>query len=573
MNPYKEAKLRLGYGLQKKLHQIEREAAEGKLSVLEAKTKLELEWPSVLDLCFWCLEQGDSEDAAAMLLSKLCGVAGQLVFHFLPVSEQIFWRDKGYKAAQQSGLVNDELGHGSQLAYLKFATGQVERAHELLDALLSRNEEALESSGDAKLMGQTRYQRSPEERLGVRMVLLGHRSIFYVAHNRYEEAIPILNEVISYYRQQNNQDALSSTLNTLSVALEGVNKLEEAVQTLDEVIHMGMPNSLPNAYINRGSYLLHLKRREEALESIRQGEKIAIRIADRNAQALASYHFALWYGTHPEAGKRVEAYDYFNKALDYYRSTGDRRQKEKVLKNLDSLLVSVTVATNTDEKQVIEAWRQLANIRDQRDDLQGEASALHELLVKTPDDLESQLEGLIRLGHVCVKQNQYQEAEEHHTKALGIQKRLRARTQESPFVKAEYELYLSLGQAQRHQGQTEAALNSYQQAKELSMVNGDEEARWRAEGNLGLLYVDKGDYPKAIDCLSKVVAHFENPHSNLDDNRLRLLGTARFNLAYAYHHANDPGKAKRESDEALRLLTLINDTAGVAQIKQQVKDW
>ncbi len=573
MNPYREARLRLGYELQNRIYNIEREAADGNLPGEEAKKQLQDEWEHVLGVCAWCLEQPETDWHAAVLLSKLMGVAGHLVFVFQPVSEQIFWREKAYHAARRAELARDELGHGSQLAYLHFATGNLNLAHELLDVLLSRNEALVESIGDAKLNGQNTLVRSPGERQQIRAALLSHRGMFYAAHELHKNALPVLSEASNIYREQGDLDALSICLNTLAVAQAGFSNHEEAVKTLDEAIALSGTSISATAYINRGSYLLSLGRREEAWDSIKQGEKLAFTAGDRNSMALAAVQFGFWFAGHPDADKRAKTVEYLSDALNYYRSTGDRRQRDKVLNALESLFISVTHNTEANAAQVAEAWRRLSAVREELGDLAGEAEAVRNYLACTPDDLEAQLEGLIRNGHVCVKLQLHQDAVQAHTRALDVLARIRAASNKHKYVKAECELLLSLGQAHRHLGETEAALSNYERAKSLALASHDQEAEWRAEGNFGLLYVDKGAFEQAISSLEKVVKHYDKPQSGQEEDRLRLLGHARFNLAYACYKKGDIDRAKIESAGALHLLRLINDTAGVAQIEKQLGEW
>ena len=149
MKIYSELKLRQGFGLQKRLHELEQQFLAGQISRVEAVEKFKLEWESLLDLRQWCAEN-ENDIRAAMLLSKLAGVAGNLSFAALSVPEQIEWRECGYLAAQRAELVHDEMGHGAQLAYLHFVTGNVAAAHKVLDDLLARNDRLLESPGDAR---------------------------------------------------------------------------------------------------------------------------------------------------------------------------------------------------------------------------------------------------------------------------------------------------------------------------------------------------------------------------------------------------------------------------------------
>ena len=103
------------------------------------------------ELCRWCSGKSKDDFSAAVLLSKLAGVAGNLAFYALSVQEQIDLRARAYSAAKSAELAHDELGHGAQLAYLYFSTGNADLALNLIDELIARNEVLIESPGDAKL--------------------------------------------------------------------------------------------------------------------------------------------------------------------------------------------------------------------------------------------------------------------------------------------------------------------------------------------------------------------------------------------------------------------------------------
>ncbi len=200
MTIYEEMVLRRGFGLQTRLSQIERDLVEGRVPQEETLRRFKLEWPGVVNVCAWCADQKSEDVRAATLLSKLVGVAGNLANQALSVSEQIYWREKAYLAARVAGLANDELGHGAQVAYLHFVSGNTEQALTLLDELLVRNGNLVESPGDARLTGRAKVERSAEERQAVRATILSHRGMFLATTNRDEEALPVLTEAAAYFR-------------------------------------------------------------------------------------------------------------------------------------------------------------------------------------------------------------------------------------------------------------------------------------------------------------------------------------------------------------------------------------
>ena len=135
------------------------------------------------------------------------------------------------------------------------------------------------------------------------------------------------------------------------------------------------------------------------------------------------------------------------------------------------------------------------------------------------------------------------------------------------------ELLLSLGQAQRASGKPEEAVTTHRRAQAIAEKTADEEAEWRARGNLALAQVDCGLFDEAILGLNKVAAHYAKPRESGIKPDLRLLGHARFNVAYAYHRQGRQDLAHEHAQEALRLLSLINDRLGVEKAKEQIANW
>ncbi len=321
MNLYKQLLLRRGFELQNRLYHLECATTEGMQAHLETQESFRFEWLNVLELCQWCSDNWATDTSAAVLLSKLIGVAGNLFFLFLPVHEQMYWREQAYLASRRAELSHDELGHGAQLAYLYVAVGNVERAHELLDELFDRNKKLVESPGDARLLGQASYVRAPEERQGVHAALLSHRGMFLTASGRYEEALPVLQEAITEFRIHKDP-GLAKCLNSLANVQGHLDQNKDALRTIDEVIDLVGKGSSASALINRGSYLGVFDRHDEALESIMEGHRNAVVSGDDNAIALASFHLGSWYIRHGDENKRSGAIDYFVRAVKLYRKTG-----------------------------------------------------------------------------------------------------------------------------------------------------------------------------------------------------------------------------------------------------------
>ncbi len=572
MKIYKEIKLRQGFGLQNRLYALERNFIEGQVSRLDALAAFKSEWRGVAELCKWCMENQGDDFSAATLLSKLAGVAGNLAFYSLSVQEQIDWRARGYSAAKCAELANDELGHGAQLAYLYFSTGNVDEALKLVDELLARNESLVESPGDAKLTSQAKFVRAPEERLSVRATLLSHRGMFLATRNRDEEALPILLEAADYFRRH-QAAALSNCLNTLAIVQDHLGKHQHALNTANEALGLETPAARAMGLINRAGYLNSLGRVTEALESLKEGERVAIENGDQNAVGLASVQLAFWYTQHGNADERSSAVNRLEQALAIYRDTGDDRLRMKVLDALESVYLSAAEHEQSTAEQRTEAWRRLSSVREQLGKPELEIEASRKFAASAADDLELQLESSIRIGHAFVKLKQPEKAAEHHRAALELLDKLRSGSSTKNYDKAELELLLSLGQAQRASGKPEEAVTTHRRAQAIAEKTADEEAEWRARGNLALAQVDCGLFDEAILGLNKVAAHYAKPRESGIKPDLRLLGHARFNVAYAYHRQGRQDLAHEHAQETLRLLSLINDRLGVEKAKEQIANW
>jgi tetratricopeptide (TPR) repeat protein len=564
----KQLRLKLGFAIQSYLYKLGNEEQKQVYPLSTIQSNLDTLWPQLIHVGNWCEQNYTKDIRAAILLSKLIGVAGPLIHQYLSVQEQIRWREAAYRAANTAKLANDELGHGLQVAYLHFELGNIERANELLSELEKRNAELVESPGDAKLLGQPSFVRSDKERKSVEGAILSHRGAFLAAFDHSSEAVPYLEKAISLFREIGEKGALAHCLNTLAVAQAGLDKHAVAVKTLDEAISYG---GTAVALINRGSYLAHLDRRDEALKSIKDGQRLATDSNDKSAMGLAYAQLGFWYANDSDPEKRTQSYQHLNEALEICHQTGELRQKNKILKMLEQMFLSVSENASSTSEQKAEAWRRLAETREELGDLDGEGGATLNLLESAPEDLPAQLEGQIRLGHVRVRQKRYQDAVAEHEKALSVLEKIGRLGNPQEYQPAEMELCNSIGQAYRHLNEADKAWDYYTRLLDLANTRNDTGRQWIAQGNLALLLADRGDCTKAISELKGVIEHYEKDVNNND--RLRLLAHAQFNLAYAMYKAGQLDEALALADNAKRLLALINDPEGIRLIEEQVLGW
>ncbi len=197
-------------------------------------------------------------------------------------------------------------------------------------------------------------------------------------------------------------------------------KPEEALKTVDEALALAVPDSKAMVLVNRGGYLDSLGRVREALASLEEGDRAAQASGERSAVALASAQLALWRIRHGDEVQRAQAVNWLERSLDLCRDVGDERLRLRVLGALERVLVATAESNEASAEQRTGAWRNLAAVREQLGKMESEAEAARQYLASAPEDLEAQLEGNIRLGHVFARLKQPKTALSHHVSALGV---------------------------------------------------------------------------------------------------------------------------------------------------------
>ncbi|MFZ2633542.1 MAG: tetratricopeptide repeat protein [Desulfosalsimonadaceae bacterium] len=170
------------------------------------------------------------------------------------------------------------------------------------------------------------------------------------------------------------------------------------------------------------------------------------------------------------------------------------------------------------------------------------------------------------MGHTALQLKQYDQAIQAHAKAIAVLQEIRVQDGQDENLEAEGELRLSLGQAYRHSDQAHEAIQCYERAEKIAEALHNPEMKYRAVGNRGLIYADTGHYSESITLLTGTLEYYKR----INDHR--LLGHAQFNLAYAHYRKGDLVKAKAIGAEALRYLTMINDSYK-EEVKRQIDTW
>jgi hypothetical protein len=134
---------RLADFYQKRLAAIEEIYKKGE--VRQAREALDEIWPNVEYTFNWCAQRAGSNDVAAVLVTKLAGVAGHLFEGFFSASRAIQWRETGLDAvdrliesdvlpeSSRQYLARDRLGHLTYLGIAHLRNGNLERGRALCE--------------------------------------------------------------------------------------------------------------------------------------------------------------------------------------------------------------------------------------------------------------------------------------------------------------------------------------------------------------------------------------------------------------------------------------------------------
>jgi tetratricopeptide (TPR) repeat protein len=462
----------------------------------------------------WCAEHLEDDMRAAIMCSKLAGVGGELLHLCLSKHDLIRWREAGLAGARKANLPEDVVGHLTYLSYAHFTNNNPTRALELLDeaAPLAR-----------ELPDPTLYA-----------TVLQHQGMFYARLDRIDEAIAALEESIPVYEKNGDLEAVAKSEGALATCYSRLNEPERAVTLYERAIdHTSQEHGRGTYLSNLAGELITLKRYDEAWSCLLRAQAIADTLEDGALSGLVVAQMGLWYGRQEDAELRSKAIELLEKAVDWFRRTGEKYHEEAMLQNLEFLYHSVL--TESPERLTYEqqsyALRHLIQIElalAHYDEMMQYCRQLTQIAVKERD-LQDQLEAAISLGHAAMLSKDFKAAISAHNHGLKLLSRLRKREGNSAYQTAEAELLLSLGQAYRHSGRASDAAHCYERARTLAHAELDFDMEHRAVGNLGLILADMGRFTEADRLLLQCVAYYEGRHDT------RLASHARFNQAHVYH--------------------------------------
>ena len=315
---------------------------------------------------------------------------------------------------------------------------------------------------------------------------------------------------------------------------------------------------------------MKLHRFSEAYDCLEKAEKIAEELSDFTLRGLVCTHFAQWHVAQKDAELRSKAWRYYDDALIAFRKKGERCHELQIMNILESMYTQVLNAQSEQQsyEQQSTVLRKLIELLFAQGKYSDNLLICNRLfdLAKANQNYPDQLEATIWLGHTALYLKQYDQAIQAHLKGVALLTEIRKQEKQEINLKAEGELQLSLGQAYRHSSNPHEAILCFERAEKIAEALHNFDMRYRALGNRGLMYADTGLYNDAIALLTEVIEYYKRINNH------RLLGHAQFNLAYTFYRKGNLEEAKSQGTEALRYLTIINDSH-LDEVKNQIESW
>ena len=563
------AQLRKAYHYSMVLHELELQSRRGTRPSRPTHRDLEKEWPQIASAQAWCAAQAATDVRAAIMCSKLAGVAGTLLDGVKGRATLIRWRTEAVAGAERAlarsdlpddpsmDMVHDLLGHLTYLAYLHFTNRNPERGRRLLE----RARELVELPA-----GQS-----------AESAVYAHLGMIALGEEAWDEAETHLNRALAASERDDDPargESSASIHNTLGVLFSRRGLDERAAEhhkkSLECHERVGNRSGMCTALINLASTLRKLGRDDDARRALSQAGDIVGELGDSAPKGLYKSNLALFYSADPDPARRSQSVELLEEARAEFARTGDRMQEARVIESLEGLYCKMLAAENPRPtyEQRSHVLRRLAVFAQGRSDHATTIGHMEALLraAEVEGNRLDQLEALAQIGHTAGLAGDLRRAAECHGQALDILAELRGRDGPTAHLPAEREILLSSGQVFRQLGDPDEAARRYERAVDISMHLGDEDAERRARGNLALVNVDRARFDEAIPALRELVEALRSG----DDHR--MFGLARFNLAYALHRSRVTSTARREAEEALRLLELTN-APEADEVRRQVAEW
>ena len=232
------------------------------------------------------------------------------------------------------------------------------------------------------------------------------------------------------------------------------------------------------------------------------------------------------------------------------REVGDFRNREQdYQQQVRALTEAVTVLTKQKGFDIAEALAQL------RENNTGAAETIFETI----------LEHKVAEGRAA-----FQQAAEaaRHLGALAFlhdtQKALAAYRRAVDLDPANMEGWNRLGQLLNRIGRLDEAIGAYNRVRALGAERGDQDALAMAYGNLGSVYLARGNLTQAEDMLRKALAHHEAV------GQKKSIATGYGNLGIVYDMRGDLGRAEAMYRKSLSLNEALGEKEGIARDYQNL---
>jgi len=212
------------------------------------------------------------------------------------------------------------------------------------------------------------------------------------------------------------------------------------------------------------------------------------------------------------SGRFIDAFTYFEKALSYFISAGNKEEEANVYNN-----IAVAYFNLSDYQQALHYYQKAYSIDTLIKNTTGEGSSLN------------------NMGRVFVELKKYETGIAYYKKALQI-----ALLQNDKYLQAIRTN--NIGMALQLIGQHDSAIVCFNSALELDKIIGNENAFATRHNNLALAYQAKKDYSKALIHFSQAILYYKrcNDLYNLGmvyaNIGLLLLNDKKITQAYTYLH-------------------------------------
>jgi two-component system, sensor histidine kinase PdtaS len=279
--------------------------------------------------------------------------------------------------------------------------------------------------------------------------------------------------------------------------------------------------------LNQAAEQLKITNEEQALDYAKNALTLALNKNYHTGTANAYYQIAEIYKAH---GKNSLALEYFNKAIRYYKVTGDIYALVKVYNK-----IGVIHFNKSDFDKAVFYYTKAFKLAEKTDDFQAHAGILN------------------NIGNIYYTQGKYTEAINYYTQSLKI----REANKDTNGIAGSLHNLASIYQAQ---GMYVDAEKFYQKAIALREVIGNKKGVALSYAHLGTLYLELKDIDKSLAYQNKALEIYKQ----LQDKS--GLASTYVYIGNIYSDKGEYKKALDYFDNALVLFKEIDDVKGQATL-------